>query len=303
MSSLTSITRSKRTAPLYRECVVNPVPPQGWKFAFPPAKISEVNPTVIGHAYDIWVRCLIARHYGLSDFNPRNLIGYKKSNSAPGVGGEAANERLLMLYHQGIEPDDENPIAEEAADQITAYLNKQAAERNDDLLRACLHLGCFETVYRSGHWTDPECVDDQHVAELRRLAEVSDCSILLKDDNVILNPNFDIFRGSSGIKADGDLLQGETLIDLKSGRKKKLIDDWRQLAGYVVLNELSEEPWQIERVAVYYVRFGVYLEYAPDALFADGGRQKLRDLFIDELDHQDRARERSKELRAKWGID
>lgn len=151
-----------------------------------------------------------------------------------------------------------DPAAESAAETINAWVAGGGDDRLS--LRACLVLGWFEIAYRSGRTLDPVRIAEAEIDELHRLVEVTGVDWLKQARTVVLNPVFDWVRGESRIAADGELLVDRELVELKTGRRRKLMDDWRQLAGYVALNDLRNQPLPIERVAIYYVRFWAAVE-------------------------------------------
>lgn len=83
-------------------------------------------------------------------------------------------------------------------------------------------------------------------------------------ESPVLNPTF--FEGSMDVGgADGDLISGDALIDIKARMKPEVkADDLFQLLGYVLLD--YEDMWAIRKVAVYLARQGRYLEWGLDEL-------------------------------------
>ncbi len=297
VTSMTTISRlivSKKGRSVFQEAVLNPVPRGSVSMLFTPAAPGAVNPTVIGHAYDMWFRCWLGRHVESVTVDPRAFIGYKHSATMSCLDDEAAIERAFMLLAQdGVLDDPQaDPLAKSAAEAIDAWI---AGDGDDcSVLRACLTLGFFEIAYRDGCAQHPMKISEAEIDELRRLTEVTDGDWLKQARTVVLNPVFSLAQGLSRIAADGDLLVDSELIDLKTNRRRKLMDDWRQLAGYVALNDLQDEPLPIKRVATYYVRFGRRWSYPVDAVFAPGGRERLQHLMREELicQHQRRAQAR-----------
>lgn len=123
------------------------------------------------------------------------------------------------------------------------------------------------------------------MAELTRLTDQGNLDWLEHAKSGIHNPQFSVMHANGRlIHADGDLILDGNLIDIKTARRRnKQMEGWRQLAGYVVLNSMRLKPLLIERVTLWYVRFGTPGTYSVEEIFRPGGRDVLRKFFEEYL--------------------
>ena len=89
--------------------------------------------------------------------------------------------------------------------------------------------------------------------------------IAARDDALVIAP---VFNGSRHVAADGDLVSGRTLIEIKTNvvlgvgeRRYPRLDrsTIRQVLGYV-LHDTSDE-YKLTKVAIYQARYGYYAEW------------------------------------------
>ena len=277
MVTLSRLIDSKQGKAVFQQAIRNPCPKESVPILFEPAATTEANPTTIGHAYDMWARCWMGRHLDIVQVDPRQFMSYRHSSSQP--PDEAALERAFtaMDEQDALDVVPADPRAEQAAATIESWLAGSVDERAT--LEACLVLARFEMTARSGQWVEATDVRDSEIEELKRLIGVTKTDWLEQARAVALNPVLGQMKGLRGISADADLFVDGELVELKTGRKRKMMDDWRQLAGYVVLNDMSANPLPINGLAVYYVRFGRRWNYPVDEVFEPGGRERIRELL------------------------
>ncbi len=152
-----------------------------------------------------------------------------------------------------------------------------SVRRHRDYFRATLLLAELDSVFRSGAGTGPLWVLDTpncwtSTVMLRRalrgrypVAVVSELHALIRrgtsdlpsGTNCEYNPTFGQQIGSVFVKADGDLLFDDTLIELKvSINKCPNPRHVMQLLGYVALDRM-QHPERIQKIAVYNPRRGL----------------------------------------------
>lgn len=94
---------------------------------------------------------------------------------------------------------------------------------------------------------------NEMAAELRALFDAT-CKDLPREGNVLYNPAFGCPPGLEHVGADGDLLVGETLWDLKVSKLPFTRDQLWQLLGYAALDRLHGNR-RILKVGLYNPRF------------------------------------------------
>lgn len=179
-----------------------------------------------------------------------------------------------------------------------------------ELASVCLLLALFEQCYRSRRVAQNELarlapgstieqlmaiVPDTAVDDVVGLsgAFAQTCSDLLTLP-AVCNPIFAQARRVNG--ADGDIILGQTLIDIKTSARPGLEPkDLYQLIGYVLLND--PEQYDIDSVAVYSARRPALVSWPLDDLLMDlaGTPTTIEDLrapFFEAVE-QSRVRHRS----------
>lgn len=157
-------------------------------------------------------------------------------------------------------------------------LNVQFMAHADLLARA---PGAFEEFFQPS-------INIAH--ELECLLELFDPASLFRPKNsVILNPTFALSVNVGG--ADADLIVDDRLIDFKASKllavtKGHLL----QLSGYKVLADLGGvdvdggiSKMTINSIGVHFPRYNVLYEIEVEDLFPDGGYDKFKAVFEDEL--------------------
>lgn len=238
------------------ECFCNPIKRTKTTLKFPPTKNMDVDFGAVGTAYDYWVRCYIIRS---NKFDPNEI------NSFIGV------KRCSDKYKE----------TETGADKHVECLNNYVTGGNTskkNVVESCLFFSKFEIEFRSGYPIENFRVNESNINELINIIDVSSYSWLDKME-IILNPVFGVRGNSGAISADGDLIVGRCLVDLKTSGTLKLKDDLRQLLCYVALNNFIKCPHIIESVGVYYPRRDFYLELPLSDLMNGEQRERLVNYF------------------------
>jgi hypothetical protein len=142
-----------------------------------------------------------------------------------------------------------------------------------DFIDDAIVLAKFDTMFRSDYIFDDKELytsNDDDVQDLKNLLNTLhkpkylspyltyDYSFLGKD--IVLNPTF----GESSVYiggADADVIIDGTLIDIKTTKKAEFSKEYlRQLLGYYLLNKRELYPYKINKLGIYFSRYGVLVE-------------------------------------------
>lgn len=86
-------------------------------------------------------------------------------------------------------------------------------------------------------------------------------NIKTKKNTIYYNPNFDYCSVAVG-GADADVVINDTLIDFKSSKYLKSIDDdFKQIIGYYLFSKVINSPKGINKICLYFSRYGKFVEY------------------------------------------
>lgn len=254
-----------------RDCIdvlnanfINPIKASGAKLVLELPKGQRLDFGGIGIAYEYWVRCQIRQN------EPKlveSFLGYQ-------ICCERYADRKVLR----------------ALEQHSTALRSPARseESNARALAACLFFAKFETEYRSRIAVESIEIKKENVAELDRLASVSDLAPLKKGE-VTLHPIFAVQGSKLKIEADGDLIVETTLVDLKTSSKLDLKDNLRQLIGYVTLNDLGSYKREINAVGVYYPRFKYFVQIPMSQLATEDQFENIKAWFAAKLGKNIRA--------------
>jgi hypothetical protein len=243
--SLTGLLSENETLSVLNANFTNPIKRTGAKLLVEPAKGKGVDFGAVGTAYDYWLRCKIKKS------NPdiyTNFLGYRECVSRYGDSPKVA--KLLKRHTKSL-----------------TDFSKGTLSSNDSLFEACLFIAKFETEYRSGYPVETFDVKPQNIEELKRIAEATKLDFF-QNKEAVLNPIFAVKGSKLAIQADGDIVLGDVLLDLKTSSQITLKDNLRQLIGYWVLNSLRGSPINIQRLGVYYPRFNYFIDFSPSDLMA-----------------------------------
>lgn len=241
--SLTGILSENEALSIFNANFTNPIKRTGAKLLVEPAKGKGVDFGAVGTAYDYWLRCVLKK--GAPDIYT-TFLGYDECVSRYGDNPEV--EKLLMRHAKSF-----------------SDFSKGTLSSNNALFEASLFIAKFETEYRSGYPVETFDVKPQNIEELGRIAEATNLDLFLNKE-ALLNPKFAVKGSKLAIQADGDIVLGDVLVDLKTSSQITLKDNLRQLIGYWALNSLRGSPIDIQRLGVYYPRFNYFVDFAPSDL-------------------------------------
>lgn len=252
--NLTSFIAEPRTLKVLNDNFVNPVKRANATLVINFTK--RVNAGGVGTAYDYWFRCALrSSQPGLLE----SFIGYDHLMSWYGKHSKA---RKAWKIHAS----------------TFSKLRDGSLKGKDKLFAACLFIAKFEAEFRSGYPVETFSVPRKDLNELKRIAGATDLERFRKE-SLVLNPVFSLKGSRLLIQGDGDIIVDGVLIDLKTSSILRLKENIRQLIGYWALNELSPKPHKIERLGVYYPRFGYYVEFMPSELMTNEQQGKIKMFF------------------------
>ncbi len=158
-----------------------------------------------------------------------------------------------------------NTIISEAKHNYNSYLTSGSIEQ--ELITSTLKLAQLDEIFRS-HFISKDLgiVNDNAVKDLSNLITIVDPNLFRAKKYCFLNPTFG--EGSRLVGgADADLIIDDILIDIKTVKNLEMKrETFNQLIGYYTLYKIGgidHSPTQIEinRLGVYFSRFGYLLEY------------------------------------------
>jgi hypothetical protein len=141
------------------------------------------------------------------------------------------------------------------------------------LLADCIILAKLESVARTGNnFPNSQIfeVDERDVEDIQNLVELVNPNDFKANHTCVLNPVFGKSSQDVG-GADADLIIDSTLIDIKTTKYLKFTREYfRQLVGYYILNKREGFPYGvIERLGIYYARFGVLFTFRVPPIIED----------------------------------
>lgn len=178
-----------------------------------------------------------------------------------------------------------NPISDRAHEmlkqaQVQTEKLLSSGKVSSALLTSTIHLAQLDVAYRVGYIDEnlgiafPEDIQD-----LNNLLEIVPRNLFLAKKLCLLNPTFG--KASTLVAgADADLLIDDMLVDIKTTKNFKMErDNFNQLLGYVVLNEIDaiggiKPRPRIARVAIYFARHAHLESYEIQELIE---KEKLQD--------------------------
>lgn len=209
---------------------------------------TAVEPTVVGTAFDYWLRAWLARTW-------------------PGVSrqeghwvAEIGFDGLPQFFFDTPETDAIDRRLREVREIYSAY-TAGGEKLLGDFLRGCLFLARLDPVYRA-------VVDEPDYFRFNKqdLDDLSALTALTMQrrylftprERMIFNPTFgEMSHVVTG--ADADLVIDDLLIDIKvSAQARRPRSTYqRQLIGYWILAAMQGEPWPIRRLGIYLAREGI----------------------------------------------
>lgn len=257
VTSLTGFLSENEALSMLNANFTNPVKRTGAKLMVEPTKGKGVDFGAVGTAYDYWLRCELKKSD--SDIYTA-FLGYRECVSMYGNSPKVA--KLLKRHTKAL-----------------SEFSKGILLSNDDsLFEACLFIAKFETEYRSGYPVETFDVMPQNIEELKHIAKATKLDFFQKKE-IVLNPIFDVKGSKLFIKADGDIVLDNVLMDLKTSSQIALKDNLRQLIGYWVLNLLGGSPIDIQRLGVYYPRFNYFVDFSPSDLMTSDEQNNIMSYF------------------------
>lgn len=109
--------------------------------------------------------------------------------------------------------------------------------------------------------------------ELKKLMAVTELERFR--DPIIVNPLFGHTGNKDTIYADGDVITGTTLVEVKSGIQHRWQITIRQLLIYWALNQLNDDPFEIKNIAAYYPRYKLWYQESISALLNSKQQSEL----------------------------
>ena len=261
--SLTSMLKTKRVREIFNQNFYNPVKRHGHKIIVPLNRETRLNYGGIGMAYDYWVRCSIIKNEKKRIDEIMSFIGIEYCRNYYG---------------------DNQVVQQKTTDYIDIIFNwiLEKQINSDKIYDACLFFALFETEFRCGYPVESFEISEHDRHELERIVFNTDLT-WAQGKNIILNPTFGISGKEMGISADGDLIVDDVLYDLKTSSIVKLKENWRQLLGYYILNQIANKPYHFTKIGVYYPRFKCLIVKEISEFLTIEGKKNLKNFFLNEL--------------------
>lgn len=221
-------------------------------------RISNSNPSLVGTAYDFWLRSYIQR-----------------------LNESLVENKISLVIKEGISIiEEKNKIYKVNVSQLRNDINQiwnirknYITGKNVDeikYLEGCLLLAHCESFYRSRKQNNQNVhlnIYEHDVKDLQQLIETTkQISWMFKTSKPILfNPSFSTFSNLVG-GADADFTIGETIFDIKTTIKYSYNQEYIwQLIGYYLLSEYDKSfPIKINKIAIFYARFNTVIYISID---------------------------------------
>ncbi|MEM6748081.1 MAG: hypothetical protein AAF608_11745 [Pseudomonadota bacterium] len=232
-----------------------------------------------GTAFDYLARAKTAAHFrGKTNRVIANKMIAEECLERHGVFQESRLEESLLYIFQR---EFWEPLILSGIKNMNSFARTGRAKR--ELFFEAQYLAQVDLVTRSFDGPDPNFDASHRVSmELEAMLDLFDPGIFeCFGDRIELNPRFawgDVVGG-----ADGDILVGDCLIELKATKKLSVTGDYlRQLAGYAALDHLGRKRGKqctdrprINRVAIYFARHNQLVQLTLDELFPNDGFAKF----------------------------
>lgn len=213
----------------------------------------------VGSAFDIAFKLFLALKHPKASI--KQYLKHSVFTKEPEVMKEASTK--LAEYDASLEQLFYNTL--ERVEELK--VNKEGHIPFNSIVNYAVTLAWFEAYEKSGGYfpKDLEVVNPQSfehatlVAEVTQLLEVAKndfTDFLLTKDKIIFNPEFDIDTKDLVLEGTGDLIAGDTLIDIKTtGNIKTNHSNYmKQVLSYFELNKMLNK-YDIKNIGLYYVRF------------------------------------------------
>jgi hypothetical protein len=163
-----------------------------------------------------------------------------------------------------------------------SYLN--GGELNEELIESTIFLAKLDVGFRVKIITDSfDSTEKGEIDELFELLEIVPWEIFKVSNSYFVNPSFN--EGSHLVGgADADLIIDQTLIDIKTTKKIRLLrDDLNQVLGYFLLSILggvgNQKNYSINKVGIYFARYAFFWQMPVSYYFNSEEYIKLADEF------------------------
>ena len=215
----------------------------------------------VGTAFDYLAR-FVMKHYQ----NKVNGLSYEEKYIAE------YGLKILLKYTKK-EDNDYRAIYNEGLNIISKFINSDY----DDLLfkrvvGVSVYFAKLERIFRSGYTKEIEnslkykinpLVEKELYNQIEIFKNVFEekFNIKTKKNTIYYNPNFDYCSVAVG-GADANVVINDTLIDFKSSKYLKSIDDdFKQIIGYYLFSKVINSPKGINKICLYFSRYGKFVEY------------------------------------------
>lgn len=196
------------------------------------------------------------------------------------TGETAANDKYVaehglngLLFYTKKEENNYKKVYNTGLDVITDYINGDDSPQTfKRLIGVSVYFAKLESIYRSGYSDlkefsltkkiDP-LVEQELINQIEIFIDTFDekFNIKTKPNTIYYNPTFGKCSVAVG-GADADVIINDTLIDFKSSKYLKSIDeDYIQLVGYYLFSRVINAPTKINNICLYFSRYGKFVEY------------------------------------------
>lgn len=195
-------------------------------------------------------------------------------------GINATNDRYVaehglnaLLSYTEKEKNNYQKVYNTGLDIISDYINgDDSKETFKRLVGVSVYFAKLESMYRSGYdnlkeFSLTKRIDPLVEQELMNQIEIfidtfdKKFNIKTKPNVIQYNPTFGKCSVAVG-GADADVIINDTLVDFKSSKYLKNIDeDYQQLLGYYLFNRVINSPTKINKICLYFSRYGKFVEY------------------------------------------
>lgn len=223
------------------------------------------RPGLVGTAFDYLFRSLLVRlHLGQTLIHTGSPC--LALHTVPDFVGREAQLNTLWAAHRT------RVSFEHGHQHLTA-----------EVAHACLVLASFDVTYRvSGYMLLAGEVHQDDVQDLLNLAALVPLERFRASTRLVLNPTFGQSARVWG--ADADVLIDDILIDIKTSVQLKVRSEYlQQLSGYLALAQLGgihgagDRP--LQRLGIYFARYGVLHTWTLEELYMPGGLERLTAWF------------------------
>lgn len=158
-----------------------------------------------------------------------------------------------------------------AKKNLSAYLN--SGKMNDSLIASALSLAKLDELKRAGYLPPIEkpIPSKKDMEDLRKLFSIINSKTFKTKHTCVLNPHFGP-EASQLLRADGDLILDDTLIEIKTVKNFKVDrSNFDQLLGYYTMYRIGgiwgmSPSNRITKIGIYFSRHGYLHTYKIDEI-------------------------------------